>query len=198
MDTNVQTVVPGEASESDDDDVDATMTKNTTDSEQIATVVSGEASESEEDETDVPTNKQDKPELPPLKVDTNGKGDNDDITSGDRVSTPTSPTSRTADVYRPKYDTLLHRKLRERNNSLRHHMVDAVHQAYQTSTKDLHNTAQQLHKSQSVVMDISHNMRLLTNDLFYLEDKIDIITTCKILPDINIAVPGTETPGPST
>ncbi|XP_033741180.1 biogenesis of lysosome-related organelles complex 1 subunit 3-like [Pecten maximus] len=191
MEPAVQTVVPGEASESDDDEVDATVTNNTTDPEQ--TVVSGEASESEDDEADVPT-KQDRPEFPPLKVDTNGKGDNDDIISGDQLSTSTSPTLKSADVYRPKHDTLLHRKLRERNTSLRRHIVDAVHQAYQTSTKDLHNTTQQLHKSQSVVMDISHNMRLLTNDLFYLEDKIDIITTCKILPDINIAVPSTSNP----
>ncbi|XP_060077473.1 biogenesis of lysosome-related organelles complex 1 subunit 3-like [Ylistrum balloti] len=196
MDTNIPTVVQGEASESDDDEVDASITKNTTDPEQTATVVSGEASESEDDETDVPL-EQDKPQLTPLKVDTNGKGDND-IISGDRLSTPTSPIQKTSDVYRPKYDTLLHRKLRDRNALLRRHMVDAVHQAYQTATKDLHNTTQQLHKSQSLVMDISHNMRLLTNDLFYLEDKIDIITTCKILPDINIAVPGAINPGTST
>lgn len=34
--------------------------------------------------------------------------------------------------------------------------------------------------------DISHNMRLLTNDLFHLEDRIDIISSCNLLPDINI------------
>ncbi|XP_069130325.1 biogenesis of lysosome-related organelles complex 1 subunit 3-like isoform X2 [Argopecten irradians] len=188
--STVQTVVLGEASESDEDENEV----RTTEPEQVATVVTGEASESEDDETeDVPT-PQDQQQLPPLKVDTNGKGDNDDILAGDGLSSPVSPTQKITDVYRPKYDTLLHRKLRERNTSLRRHMVDAVHQSYQTSTKDLHNTTQQLHKSQSVVMDISHNMRLLTNDLFYLEDKIDIITTCQILPDINIAVPGASNP----
>ena len=31
-------------------------------------------------------------------------------------------------------------------------------------------------------------MRLLTNDLFYLEDKIDIIASCNLLPNINIPV----------
>ncbi len=36
--------------------------------------------------------------------------------------------------------------------------------------------------------DISHSMRLLTNDLFHLEDKIDIVASCNLLPDINIAV----------
>jgi hypothetical protein len=29
-------------------------------------------------------------------------------------------------------------------------------------------------------------MRLLTNDLFHLDDRIDIIRSCKLLPDIVI------------
>ncbi len=29
-------------------------------------------------------------------------------------------------------------------------------------------------------------MRMLTNDLFHLEDKMDIIASCNILPDIHI------------
>ncbi len=39
-----------------------------------------------------------------------------------------------------------------------------------------------------VLQDISHNMRLLTNDLFHLEDKIDIIASCSLLPNMNICV----------
>ena len=31
-------------------------------------------------------------------------------------------------------------------------------------------------------------MKNLTNDLFYLEDKVDIITSCQILPEVNIPV----------
>jgi len=34
--------------------------------------------------------------------------------------------------------------------------------------------------------DVSHNMRLLTNDLFNLDDRIDIIISCKLLPDIQL------------
>ena len=38
------------------------------------------------------------------------------------------------------------------------------------------------------LQDVSHHMRLTTNDLFHLEDKVDIVTSCNILPDININV----------
>ena len=32
-------------------------------------------------------------------------------------------------------------------------------------------------------------MRLTTNDLFHLEDLVDIVASCNILPDININIP---------
>ena len=35
-------------------------------------------------------------------------------------------------------------------------------------------------------------MRMLTNDLFHLEDKLDIIRECELLPTINISLPGDE------
>jgi len=37
-----------------------------------------------------------------------------------------------------------------------------------------------------MLQEISYTMRLLTNNLFQLEDKVDIVVTCPILPDINI------------
>uniref|UniRef100_K1Q387 Uncharacterized protein n=1 Tax=Magallana gigas TaxID=29159 RepID=K1Q387_MAGGI len=41
-------------------------------------------------------------------------------------------------------------------------------------------------EEEEVNEDLSHNMRNLTNDLFHLEDRVDFITSCMILPDINI------------
>lgn len=40
----------------------------------------------------------------------------------------------------------------EKNAGLRRHLVDSVKQSYNTTTKDLHNISQQLHKSQASVM----------------------------------------------
>eukprot|EP00105_Crassostrea_gigas_P033992 XP_019918140.1 PREDICTED: uncharacterized protein LOC105348865 [Crassostrea gigas] len=79
---------------------------------------------------------------------------------------------------KPKYDSLLHKKLREKNASLRRHLVDSVHQMYLVSKQRC--------------VNLSHNMRNLTNDLFHLEDRVDIITSCMILPDTNINVSGTS------
>ena len=37
----------------------------------------------------------------------------------------------------------------------------------------------------NMLQEISYTMRLLTNSLFQLEDKIDIVVTCPILPEVN-------------
>ncbi|XP_013379794.1 biogenesis of lysosome-related organelles complex 1 subunit 3 [Lingula anatina] len=169
-----QTVVQGEASESDEDE----EVENIMSSKHVrGVVVSGEASESEEEETDNEfTNHQD---LVPLNVDTSK--------SGDSLHGPITPKTRLIEKEELKYDTLLHKKLRERNVSLRRSLVDTVHQVYVGGSKELKNTTLQLVKSQNAIQDVSHNLRLLTNDLFNLEDKIDIVLSCTLLPDINIS-----------
>ncbi|XP_048769879.1 biogenesis of lysosome-related organelles complex 1 subunit 3-like isoform X3 [Ostrea edulis] len=175
MESEVRTVVDGEASESDDDELSETeATKDAPGVDPLninAVSISGEASESEEEI------EEDEESIPALKVETRKSG----LKAGNiSAASPKLYSSQ------PKYDSLLHKKLREKNANLRRHMVDSVHQMYLVSAKDLHNTSLQLHKSQTFIMDISHNMKLLTNDLFYLEDKVDIVTSCQILPDINI------------
>ena len=42
--------------------------------------------------------------------------------------------------------------------------------------------------------DVSHSMRLMTNDLFNLHDRIDIVTSCQILPSITIQSKSPSTP----
>ena len=51
----------------------------------------------------------------------------------------------------PKYDTLLHRKLRERNISLQASIHEAVGQAVQAKHKDFSASNQMLTKSQVVI-----------------------------------------------
>ncbi|XP_064627261.1 biogenesis of lysosome-related organelles complex 1 subunit 3-like [Lineus longissimus] len=181
-----QALIAGEASESDVDEEVANIAQNMTFQADgptcpMAVSVRGEASESDGD--DMATD-----DLPPLKVDAAGVGDeNATEPTPDDETGEGSPMRQTSCSIRDqvKYDTLLHRKLKERNISLRRNLVIMKSQAYLRAGKELKNTTQQLIKSQSAIQDVSNNMRLLTNDLFHLEDKIDIITSCQILPDLH-------------
>lgn len=47
----------------------------------------------------------------------------------------------------------------------------------------------QLNTSQSAIINASHSIRLILDDLKAVSEKIDIITSCQILPDININNP---------
>ncbi|XP_061167494.1 biogenesis of lysosome-related organelles complex 1 subunit 3-like [Saccostrea echinata] len=170
MEPAIRTIVDGEASESDDDEESAEYEEKMdarllSEDPVNAVSISGEASESEDEE------------IPPIKVDTGHSG---------LLDAPLVTLAPKLYSSKPKYDSLLHKKLREKNSNLRRHIVDSVHQMYLVSAKDLHNTSLQLHKSQALIMDVSHNMKQLTNDLFHLEDKVDIVTSCQILPDIKL------------
>ncbi|XP_064618060.1 biogenesis of lysosome-related organelles complex 1 subunit 3-like [Liolophura sinensis] len=180
-----QTVVEGEAPESDEDEEVRQISENSqSQNDTVSTpqrvrtglVVAGEASESEEEEIDT------RETVPPLMVNKDGEGDGSRVLLREESHSPL--LDRQAE--KPKYNTLLHKKLRERHAMFRRHLVASSAQMYLSASKDLHNTTQQLMKTQLVVQDISHNMRLLTNDLFHLEDRIDIISSCNLLPDINI------------
>ncbi|XP_048769880.1 uncharacterized protein LOC125676030 isoform X4 [Ostrea edulis] len=143
MESEVRTVVDGEASESDDDELSETeATKDAPGVDPLninAVSISGEASESEEEI------EEDEESIPALKVETRKSG----LKAGNiSAASPKLYSSQ------PKYDSLLHKKLREKNANLRRHMVDSVHQMYLVSAKDLHNTSLQLHKSQTFIMSM--------------------------------------------
>ncbi|XP_060570598.1 biogenesis of lysosome-related organelles complex 1 subunit 3-like [Ruditapes philippinarum] len=142
-------------------------------------IVSGEASESDEEFEIVTSEGQ----ILPLNVNTSEKGDTTDLTSPQSPSLP----SQQKEV-KPKYNTLLNRKLRERNIALRRHIVDTIHQSYTQAATGLHNLTIQLQKSHIAIQDVSHHMRNTTNDLFQLEDKVDIVRSCNILPNITLPV----------
>lgn len=193
----LQTVIQGEASESDDDDDLGPSPLRSCDVlipipsyQELKTpvfkgiVVVGEASESDEEINTSSVNTS----LPPLKVDKAVYGDDSSVNN----SLTASPLSRQRyqDVdQHPKYDTLLHTKLRDRNVAFARHMRDVVKHVYISATKDLTSNSQNLFKTQAAIQDVSHNMRLLTNDLFHIQDKIDIITTCNLLPTMKVELP---------
>ncbi|XP_052810638.1 biogenesis of lysosome-related organelles complex 1 subunit 3-like [Mya arenaria] len=183
-------IVAGEASESDDEDdtlVENNQTKQTLSgalpvspasqtADQTGAVVSGEASESDE-EYEIITHEQS--DLPPLNVNLAEQGDTEE-------SAPTSPQLQQNMPPKSKYNSLLNRKLRERNIALRRHIVETIHQNYTIAGKDIHNLTLQLQKSHIAMQDVSHHMRDTTNNLFNLEDRVDIVTSCNLLPNINM------------
>lgn len=211
--SKVQTVVQGEASESDDDNEGNVQFANIISpfpsrvlppNPQTlsplcipkakappagiqAIVVAGEASESDEEEVDTSQSEKDSPKLPPLEVDQNKRfehGASSDLSID--VPMLLSPRMAESRFNKPKYDTLLHRKLRESNLQLYEHIVDAASQTYLAAARSLNSTTVQFAKSLNLIQDISNSMRLLTNDLFHLDDRVDIVRSCKLLPGISL------------
>ncbi|TKS81122.1 Biogenesis of lysosome-related organelles complex 1 subunit 3 [Collichthys lucidus] len=169
MSSRYNIVVQGEASETDSDDE-----------------VPGEASEtdSEEDGDEEQADRASamsqesaqilRRDLPPLIV----VRDHPDIQS--IVEDRLSPT------HRPHGETLLQQKLQESNNRLYSDVGQTVRQVYGSASREVHSATAQLNTSQSAIINASHSIRLILDDLRAVSEKIDIITSCQILPDINI------------
>ncbi|GFN84748.1 biogenesis of lysosome-related organelles complex 1 subunit 3 [Plakobranchus ocellatus] len=172
MDKQYQTVVQGEASESDSEEEEI-------ENDPTPLVIEGEADESDEEKpnmNDAPRKK----ELPALKL-------REYSTSFETLDdTPTGPPLLHKKPGKPKHGTVLNRKLWESNLSLCNSLSNLISHTYLTAAKDITNCSQQVSRSHTLVQDVSHNMRLMTNDLFNLHDRIDIVTSCKILPLISI------------
>ncbi|KAM4742518.1 biogenesis of lysosome-related organelles complex 1 subunit 3 isoform 2-T3 [Anableps anableps] len=181
-------VVQGEASETDSDD-EVYITSLT--SHQTTTggaKVPGEASETDSEDDPQQAVRASvmaqesaqilRRELPPLIV----VRDNPDVQS--IVEDRPSPS------HKPHGDTLLQQKLQESNSRLYTDVGQMVRQVYGSASKEVHSVTSQLNTSQSAIINASHSIRLILDDLKAVSEKIDIITSCQILPDININNPG--------
>ncbi|XP_057695113.1 biogenesis of lysosome-related organelles complex 1 subunit 3 isoform X2 [Corythoichthys intestinalis] len=167
MSSKYPIVVQGEASETDSDDE-----------------VQGEASETDsEDEVETAdrssalTHESTKilqRDLPPLIV----VRDHPDIQSV--VEDRPSPT------HKPFGDTLLQQKLQESNSRLYTDVGQMLRNVYGSASKEVRSATAQLNTSQSAIINASHSIRLILDDLKSVSEKIDIITTCQILPDIKM------------
>ncbi|XP_041664607.1 biogenesis of lysosome-related organelles complex 1 subunit 3 isoform X2 [Cheilinus undulatus] len=113
-------------------------------------------------------------DLPPLIV----VRDHPDIQS--IVEDRPSPT------HRPHGDTLLQQKLQESNSRLYTDVGQTLRHVYGSASREVHNATAQLTTSQSAIINASHSIRLILDDLKAVSEKIDIITSCQILPDISI------------
>ncbi|XP_014327987.1 biogenesis of lysosome-related organelles complex 1 subunit 3 isoform X1 [Xiphophorus maculatus] len=178
-------VVQGEASETDSDDEVYITSLTSHQTTAGGAKVPGEASETDSEDDAQQAVRSSlmaqesaqilKRELPPLIV----VRDNPDVQSivEDRPSPSHKPYAG---------DTLLQQKLLESNSRLYTDVGQRVRQVYGSASKEVHSVTSQLNTSQSAIINASHSIRLILDDLKAVSEKIDIITSCQILPDINI------------
>ncbi|XP_061537773.1 biogenesis of lysosome-related organelles complex 1 subunit 3 [Phycodurus eques] len=184
MCSRYQIVVQGEASETDSDDEVYITSLSAPQTTIAGAKVQGEASETD-NEDEVETADQGpalshesaeilKRDLPPLIV----VRDHPDIQSV--VEDRASPTQK------PFGDTLLQQKLQESNSRLYSDVGQMLRHVYGSASKEVRSATAQLNMSQSAIINASHNIRLILDDLKAVSEKIDIITSCQILPDIKM------------
>lgn len=183
MSSRYQIVVQGEASETDSDDEVYITSLPAPQPATDGVKVPGEASETDS-EGDLEEAARSsalsesaqilRRDLPPLIV----VRDHPDIQS--------VVEDRPSPIHRPYGDTLLQQKLQESNNRLYSDVGQTVRQIYGSATKEVRSATSQLNASQSAIINASHSIRLILDDLKAVSEKIDIITSCQILPDINI------------
>ncbi|XP_020668211.3 biogenesis of lysosome-related organelles complex 1 subunit 3 [Pogona vitticeps] len=182
-----KTVVQGEASETDsEEEVYLSSVPEPSFPNLSGLKVAGEASETDEEEEDacIREPKGDpnliSPDLPPLIV-----FRNEDL--GSPTAVEEKPALRLR--HRGRYSTLLQQKLIESNARLYYDVSHTIKQVYQTAVKEIGTITGQLANSQNGIINASHNIRLALEDLRSVADKIDIITSCNLLPDIQIELP---------
>ncbi|RWS04656.1 biogenesis of lysosome-related organelles complex 1 subunit 3-like protein [Dinothrombium tinctorium] len=82
-----------------------------------------------------------------------------------------------------KYDTLLHKKLREKNELLKQELLNIACLPYNNATKEINSITQQLVKSQKLVQNVSSSLRRVSKELYQLENALDSIrANKKLLP----------------
>lgn len=179
-----QIVVQGEASETDSDD-EVYITSLSPHSTAGGQKVPGEASETDsEGEVEkarkcVIAASSENPQilrkdLTPLLV----IRDNSDIQSVVEERVVSKPEH--SGLY---YNTLLQLKLQESNARLCTDVSHTIKQVYGNATKEIRMATTHLNSSQNGIINASHSIRLIMEDLKSVSEKIDIITSCYLLPD---------------
>nr|XP_006115559.1 biogenesis of lysosome-related organelles complex 1 subunit 3 [Pelodiscus sinensis] len=181
-----RTVIQGEASETDsDEEVYLSSVPQGPCPSLSGVKVLGEASETDDEDEGSPSGPEAKSQLvdldlPPLIV-----------LRKEEPRSPVGVEEKPALRLQPqgRYSTLLQQKLAESNARLHGDVSCAIKQVYHTATKELAGLTAQLSASQSGIIGASHHIRLVLDDLRAVADKMDIITSCSLLPDIQIELP---------
>ncbi|KAM9326500.1 biogenesis of lysosome-related organelles complex 1 subunit 3 [Gastrophryne carolinensis] len=178
-----QTVVKGEASETDDEEeMYVTSVPAGAFSATCGVKIQGEASETDDEDDNAMEKNETHPkmlakDLPPLVVIRNEVG-------GSPVGLEERPILNIQQQGR--YSTLLQQKLSESNARLYHDVNNTIRQVYHSTTSEIRTLTSQLSNSQNGIINASHSIRLALEDLKGVSEKIDIITSCNLLPDIRI------------
>lgn len=181
-----KTVVPGEASETDsEEELNLSSAPQASSPSLSGVKVPGEAYETDEEEGGSPGGPKAKPpplspDLPPLIVFRNSD-------PGSPTAVEEKPALRIR--HRGRYSTLLQQKLIESNARLYYDVSGTIKQVYQTAIKEIGAITGHLSDSQNGIINASHNIRLVLDDLRAVADKIDIVTSCNLLPDIQMELP---------
>lgn len=182
-----KTVVQGEASETDSEE--EVYLSSVSQTQLSGVKIPGEASETDEEENEnlcVPKSESKfiSQDLPPLIVFRN-----------EDLGSPTAVEEKPALRIRHggRYSSLLQQKLIESNARLYYDVSSTVKQVYQTAIKEIGAITGQLNNSQNGIINASHSIRLVLEDLHTVAEKIDIITSCNLLPDIQINLPPAPT-----
>ncbi|XP_076833141.1 biogenesis of lysosome-related organelles complex 1 subunit 3 [Brachyhypopomus gauderio] len=85
--------------------------------------------------------------------------------------------------------TLLQQKLQESNTRLCADINQSFRYVYQNATREIRMATTHLNNSQNGIINASHSIRLILEDLRSVTEKIDIITNCNLLPDITTSIP---------
>uniref|UniRef100_A0A3B1IJ05 Biogenesis of lysosome-related organelles complex 1 subunit 3 n=1 Tax=Astyanax mexicanus TaxID=7994 RepID=A0A3B1IJ05_ASTMX len=83
-------------------------------------------------------------------------------------------------------NTLLQQKLQEGNARLCADVQHSLKLLYQGASRDIRTATAHLNNSQNSIINTSHSIRLIMEDLRAVSEKIDIITSCNLLPDITV------------
>ncbi|XP_048378449.2 biogenesis of lysosome-related organelles complex 1 subunit 3 [Stegostoma tigrinum] len=180
--TQFQTIIQGEASETDSEEELYLISSAPAAVLQTGTKVAGEASETDEEEEDCATAVHDIQQaiqrgLPPLIVIREEQSD---------ILTAVEEKPAVKIRHQGRYSTLLQQKLRESNGRLHQNVEQAVKQMYESATKEIRIATSHLSNSQNGIINASHSIRLILDDLRSVTEKMDIITSCNLLPDIQI------------
>lgn len=83
-----------------------------------------------------------------------------------------------------RFDSVLHQRLFADAKALRAAALESKTRTFAEASKTLIGARQQLSKAYSNVQNVRQSARAITNDLFHLEDKLDIVSGCTLLPDL--------------
>ncbi|XP_068065477.1 biogenesis of lysosome-related organelles complex 1 subunit 3 [Anomalospiza imberbis] len=148
-------VVPGEASESDSEP--ELLVETAGEAPAAGLKVPGEASETEEEEEE--EEEQQRPKTPPVLAE------------------------EPAAVWGGG-PSLLQQRLREGTGRLRGAVGSALRQSYGSAARSLGGLEGALGRAQVTAAAAAHCLRLARRDLRAVADTIDIVTACRLLPDI--------------